>query len=93
MLNLNLIKEEQFKIKYEEAEEKYKNFITKQNEDKKNGGGNYYNSVKSRESQLFAKSVILSTLSGETTYRDALNLLDIKTIKTFNKLSSTQWSF
>ena len=93
LLNLNLIKEEQFKIKYEEAEEKYKNFITKQNEDKKNGGGNYYNSVKSRESQLFAKSVILSTLSGETTYRDALNLLDIKTIKTFNKLSSTQWSF
>ena len=93
LLNLNLIKEEQFKIKYEEAEEKYKNFITKQNEDKKNGGGNYYNSVKSRESQLFAKSVILSTLSGETTYRDALNLLDIKTIKTFNKLSSTQGGF
>lgn len=50
--------------------------------------GNFYNSEILRVGRRFASSLIESTLEGRTTYREALFLLNLKTIQTFNKLAS-----
>lgn len=53
----------------------------------KKSGGDYYNSKPVSVSKLFIKTIISSTLEGKTLYRDAMRLLNIKSIKTFNKLA------
>lgn len=50
--------------------------------------GGYYSILTSRLNDRFARAVITDTLEGQTLLRDALNLLGIKKIKTFNRLAS-----
>lgn len=52
-----------------------------------NSGGNYYNSKPASVSKTFIKTITASTLEGKTLYREAMQLLNVKNIKTFNNLT------
>ena len=52
---------------------------------RKNAGGNYYTNIIASNSKNFAIGVITDTLNGYETYKDAINLLDIKSVKAFNR--------
>ena len=51
----------------------------------KNAGGNYYTNIIASNSKNFAIGVITDTLNGYETYKDAINLLDIKSVIAFNR--------
>lgn len=69
---------------YQEFKETYLASITKV---RKSLSGNYYSNIAAANSKNFAKSVIVDTLNGYETYKDAMDLLDIKSIKAFNGLA------
>ncbi len=50
------------------------------------GGGDFYNTQTARVSKRFARSVITSTLEGQTLYTDALQMLGLKKLATFNNM-------
>jgi Zn-dependent peptidase ImmA (M78 family) len=52
------------------------------------GGGNFYNTQPTRFGRRFTRAVITSTLEGQTLYRDALQMLSIKKVSTFNELAT-----
>ncbi len=52
-------------------------------EQQKSSGGNYYNTKPAKESKRFSTAVVESTLEGRLFYRDAMELLNIKSTKTF----------
>lgn len=70
----------------------YKNYKKLQLEElktqKKPSGGDYFNTTTSRNSKLFTKIILTQTLNGHETYRNAMNLLDIKSLKIFDSLVS-----
>ena len=50
------------------------------------GGGSFYRSQPAKLSKRFASALIVSTLEGQTLYRDAMNMLGISKSSTFNEL-------
>lgn len=74
-------------INYEEYERLKNIYLNKIPKERKSSGGNYYTNVIASNSKNFAVSVIADTLNGYETYKDAINLLDIKSIKSFNGLA------
>jgi Zn-dependent peptidase ImmA (M78 family) len=51
------------------------------------GGGDFYNTQRSRLGRRFGRAVIASALEGRVLYRDALDLLGLKKMETFHKLA------
>ena len=49
-------------------------------------GGDFYNTTIARVSNRFARALAVSTLEGQTLYRDAMRMLGIKKTKAFNEL-------
>ncbi len=74
-------------IKYEEYKNLKNIYLNKIPKGRKKSGGNCYANIIASNSKNFAKSVITDTLNGYETYKDAINLLDIKTVKFFNKIA------
>jgi Zn-dependent peptidase ImmA (M78 family) len=56
---------------------------------KSGGGGDFYNMQNVRTGKRFARAVILSTLEGQTLYRDAYKLLGVVKQETFNQLGQS----
>ena len=54
--------------------------------DRGSGGGNYYRTTPIRVSRRFARALIISTIEGQTLYRDAFRMLGISKTSTFNSL-------
>jgi Zn-dependent peptidase ImmA (M78 family) len=53
------------------------------------GGGNFYLSQAARVSKRFARALVESTLEGQTLYRDAMKMLGVSKVGTFNELGRT----
>ena len=50
------------------------------------GGGDFYKTTLTRVSRRFAEALVVSTLEGQTLYRDALRMLGISKVETFHSL-------
>lgn len=50
------------------------------------GGGDFYRTTVSRVSRRFTQALVISTLEGQTLYRDAFRMLGVKKTETFNNL-------
>lgn len=74
--------EHTFQALYDREEEAFK-----EKKDRQGGGGHYYNTQQARVSPNFARAVIGSALEGRTLYRDAFNLLGVKSNETFRKFA------
>ncbi len=51
-----------------------------------NDGGNFYRTTVARVGRRFARALVVSTLEGQTLYRDAFRMLGVKKTETFNNL-------
>lgn len=82
-------------ISYENYKE-YKEYTKKELEEykaqKKSSGGDYYNTTSNRNGELFTKTILMQTLNGHETYRNAMGLLDIKSLKIFDNLVSKKFN-
>jgi Zn-dependent peptidase ImmA (M78 family) len=50
------------------------------------GGGDFYRTTLSRVSRRFARALVVSTLEGQTLYRDAFRMLGVTKTQTFNNI-------
>ena len=50
------------------------------------GGGDFYRTTVARVGRRFARALVVSTLEGQTLYRDAFRMLGVKRTETFNNL-------
>ena len=50
------------------------------------GGGNFYRTTLTRVGHRFASALVVSTLEGQTLYRDAFRMLGVSKTETFNNL-------
>ena len=53
---------------------------------RRSGGGNFYNTTLTRVGYRFARALVESTLEGHTLYPDAFQMLGVKNSETFNQL-------
>ncbi len=51
------------------------------------GGGDFYRTLRVRVSKPFAEAIVISTLEGQTLFRDAYRMLGIRSPATFQKLT------
>jgi Zn-dependent peptidase ImmA (M78 family) len=73
---------DEFLQRYRQEEARFVQLAAKQA-----GGGDFYRTQRSRSGERFAKALIESTLEGRTPYRDAMRLLGISKLSTFNQFA------
>ena len=54
--------------------------------DRRSGGGDFYRTTSARVSRRFARALVVSTIEGQTLYRDAFRMLGISKTSTFRNL-------
>jgi len=76
-------------ISFENYRQEYERLMREWEETKaqRPDGGNYYNSKPAKESRRLSLAIVESALEGKMLYRDALDLLNIKSMKTFNEFA------
>jgi Zn-dependent peptidase ImmA (M78 family)/DNA-binding XRE family transcriptional regulator len=82
-LDSGLIEKETF-FDYYKRESKHFEQHRKHERATSRGGGNYYDTARTRLGNRFAEAVIISTLEGRTLYRDAGELLNVNPSKLIN---------
>jgi Zn-dependent peptidase ImmA (M78 family) len=80
--DLRFISDAQFDRQYSEEEKRFEERAAQSG-----GGGDFYLTQRTRTGRRFARALIESVLEGRTTYRDALQLLGIRKIETFNEFA------
>ncbi|NOZ07118.1 MAG: DNA-binding protein, partial [Chloroflexi bacterium] len=75
----------------EEFWQAYQDEVTRlrQFERRGEGRGNFYRTLNTRVSKSFAQAVVISTLGGQTLFRDAFQMLGIRKQGTFHKFAQT----
>ena len=86
LFDAGFIDQAQFWQYYDEEIKKLKLRQLKKSDDKK-PGGHFYNTLGTRTSKKFVRAVIVSTLEGQTLFRDALRMLATPKIATFYKVA------
>lgn len=81
--DIGLIDKETFLTYYKQESERFENNRQYERQESK-GGGNYYDTARTRLGNRFSEAVIFSTLEGRTLYRDAGSLLNINPSKLTN---------
>lgn len=81
LLDANLISRSQFEEQYRLIAQQATTGTPKAS------GGDFYNTLPVRTSKRFVRAVMASTRSGETTYKEAFQLLGINSLKTFHRIS------
>ncbi|HAJ34691.1 MAG TPA: DNA-binding protein [Chloroflexi bacterium] len=84
MAEAGVISRDDFWQAYEEELEHLQQF-----ERQGEGGGNFYHTLPLRVSRTFAQAVLISTLEGQTLFREAYQILGIRKHATFQKLAET----
>jgi Zn-dependent peptidase ImmA (M78 family) len=79
----NAISEELFWNKWNEELERLKNI-----ESRSGSGGDFYRTLGTRISKRFISALVVSTLEGQTLFRDAFRMLGIKKQATFNEIAN-----
>ena len=82
LLDLQFIDRETFRRRYQEEETRFVQMAAQ-----KTPGGDFYRTQRTRSGERFAKALIESTLEGRTPYRDAMRLLGMTKISTFNRFA------
>ena len=54
--------------------------------DRRSGGGDFYRTTAARVSRRFARALVVSTIEGQTLYRDAFRMLGVSKTSTFSNL-------
>ena len=80
--DLKILDWEDFLQRYRQEEAQFAQLAAKQS-----GGGDFYRTQRSRSGVRFAKALIESTLEGRTPYRDAMRLLGMSKLSTFNQFA------
>lgn len=77
-----LISPTTFQQRYQAEQDRFQAVATEQD-----GGGDFYRTQRSRLSRQFLQALIESTLEGRTPYRDALRLVGLSKVETFQELA------
>jgi Zn-dependent peptidase ImmA (M78 family) len=77
-----LISPSTFQQRYQAEQDRFRAVATEQD-----GGGDFYRTQRSRLSKQFLQALIESTLEGRTPYRDALRLVGLSKVETFQELA------
>jgi Zn-dependent peptidase ImmA (M78 family) len=80
------------KITRDQLREEYSNELARIeaiSREKGAGGGNFYLTLPVRVSKRFARALVVSTLEGQTLYRDAFRMLGFSKQSTFSELGRT----
>ncbi len=78
----SLISDDEFRVRYFDELNEFRD-----KKSKGSGGGNWYNNVRGRLGDRFVRALISSTLSGQTTYRDAGRLLGSSKSESLHQLA------
>lgn len=78
----DLISRRTFQRRYQEEQERFQSMA-----EERTGRGHFYKTQGSRFSHQFLTALVESTLEGRTPYRDALRLLKLSKVETFQKLA------
>lgn len=81
-LDLNVISKDQFNVIYGNELDRYFASQSKPKESEESRG-NFHNTLRARASTTFCNALIASTLGGGTTYRQAFDLLGVKSTNSF----------
>ena len=81
MLDANWLSREQFDAAWMQETEHLRVFFQA-----RESGGDFYRTTLARVSRRFARALVVSTLEGQTLYRDAFRMLGISKTQSFNKL-------
>jgi hypothetical protein len=76
-------------LTWEELGREYEEELQRIRELPKRSGGNFYLTQAARVSKRFARALVISTLEGQTLYRDAFRMLGFSKLETFKKLGES----